>query len=416
MGGKLFAPAFQLFIARLLAPEDLGTFAIAVAWLAVFEVGKDWGLTQAIVISRGGSSETSLQFTAQLATAAAFFATTLLVAPIAAGYFSRPELIPIMPLVAATAFVSAVTDPLVTGHLVAQTYRRLAMRQILVPLAGGVIGLLLASRGFGAVSLAAGLLAGHIAGALSMLAGNREALRIRIDWSSTRQLMAVGRHVLIQRTSGFLVGHADSLIVGAVLGPVALGFYRMGHLIALLPPSASVSQVEQVLFTDLSANRDPGHLKARYDAFSRIAGSALLLYSVGVYLLAPHLVPWALGQHWTDAVPVTQLIAASAVTGFLTTLNFDLARIMGFARVYSHYAVIRSVATVLILLWAVQFSLLGAAAAWIVVGLASTLVNDVIFFRSQNVIRPTFTRLLIVALSWTWAAFVLVQLFGRTGA
>ena len=62
MGGKFLGPVFQVLIARLLLPADFGVFAIALAWIAAFEIIKDWGLTHAILVRRGGKAELSLQF------------------------------------------------------------------------------------------------------------------------------------------------------------------------------------------------------------------------------------------------------------------------------------------------------------------------------------------------------------------
>src|SRR5690606_15675703 len=112
LGGKLLNPLFQIFIARLILPADYGAFAIAVAWLAFFEIGKDWGLTQAIVVRRGGAPEIALQFTIQFITALAFYALTLIVAPLAASLFSLPSLGIALPLVGLAAFIIAVADPL----------------------------------------------------------------------------------------------------------------------------------------------------------------------------------------------------------------------------------------------------------------------------------------------------------------
>lgn len=405
--GKVLGPIFQVLIARLLLPGDFGVYAIAVAWVAVFEVIKDWGLTHAILVRRGGRAEIALQFTVQLLTALGFYLGTLVVAPTIAQLFGHSDLTVVLHLVGLTVFISAVADPIITDYLMAQRYRELAVRQMVTPIASGFVGLLLAYRGYGAYSLVFGLLAGHLAGLLSLVVGKRVGIGFGLDVGLMRSLIPIGKHVVLQRLFGFLVGQADSFIVGRALGAQALGFYRMGNMLAFLFPAASVAQIQQVVFTEQSANRDIEQLRTRYNQFTEIAGSALLIYSVAAYLSAPILVPLLLGEQWQGAVLLMQVFAAVAVTGFLTPMNVDLAKVLGFVHVYTNYALWRSVVTVIAILWASQFSAVHVVITWVLVGIVSNLANDLIFYRKQKIIQLTKAKIALTCASWIWVAIVI---------
>jgi len=407
MGGKFLSPVFQVLIARLLLPADFGVFAIALAWIAAFEIIKDWGLTHAILVRRGGKAEIALQFTLQLLTALCFYLITLATTPVAADLFGLGDLTVVLPLVGLIVFISAVADPIVTDCLMTQRYRQLALRQMAMPIASGVVGLLLAHFGYGVYSLVFGLLVGHLVGVVSLMVGGHTGFGFSLDFGLVRNLMPIGKHIVLQRLFGFLVGQADSFIVGRALGPQALGLYRMGNILAFLFPAASVAQTQQVIFTELSATGDAEQLRKRYNQFTNIAGVALLLYSMAAYLSAPMLVPLVLGEQWRDAVPLMQIFAAVVVSGFLTPLNLDLAKVLGFVRTYTHFALWRSVATVIALLWASQFSTVHVVIMWVVVGFISNLVNDVIFYRMQNVVHLTGAKIILIGTSWVWAAIVI---------
>jgi O-antigen/teichoic acid export membrane protein len=409
IGGKFIGPVFQVLIARLLLPADFGVFAIGLAWIAAFEIIKDWGLTHAILVRRGGKAEIVLQFTVQILTAMSFYLITLALTPVAVDLFGLVDLAIVLPLVGLTVFISAVADPIITDYLMGQRYRQLALRQVTMPIASGVVGLLLAHFGCGVYSLVFGLLVGHLVGVLSLLVGGHVGFRFSLDFGLVRNLMPIGKHIVLQRLFGFLVGQADSFIVGRALGPQALGLYRMGNILAFLFPTASVAQIQQVIFTELSAKGNADQLRARYNQFTNIAGVTLLLYSLGVYLLAPMLIPMVLGEQWREAVPLMQIFAAVVVTGFLTPLNVDLAKVLGFVHTYTHFAIWRSIATVIAVLWASQISTVHVVVTWIVVGFISNLVNDIIFYRMQNVVHLTGTKILLIGTSWVWAAIVITM-------
>ena len=409
LGGKLINPLFQVLIARLLVPEDFGAYSIALAWLAIFEIGKDWGLTQAIVVRRGGTPEIALQFTIQLTTAIAFYSATLALTPLAIAWFSLPSLKIALPLVGLVAFVSAVADPIVTRCFIAQRYRMLAIRQTVMPLGAGAVGLLLAHWGYGMYALIIGLLVGHVAGALALLAGERAGIRFNLDAKLTANLMPVAKHVVLQRLFGYLVTHADSFIVGRALGPQALGLYRMGNLLAFLVPTATAPQAQQVVFTELSALRDKDHMRIHYARFVNTAGTLLLGYAFLVYATAPTLVPAILGEQWRTCVPILQVFAAVVSVGFVTPLNVDISKILGFVGSYTYFAAARAVVTVTALIWAAQFSTMHVVTTWVVVGLASSFVNDVVFYCKQNIIRVTAAKLALTLAGWSWAAYVIVS-------
>lgn len=407
VGGKLASPVFQVLIARLVLPEEYGVYAIALAWLAVFDIVKDWGFTHAIVVRQGGQAEIALQFTVQLGTAFLFYMATLAVTPLAASVFGQPALHMVLPLAALVAFISAVADPLVTECLKEQRYRRLAMRQMAIPVVSGTIGLLLAYRGYGVYALVWGLLIGNLAGALSLVAGGRSSLSLSHDRNLVRSLLPFGKHIVMQRLFGFLVGQADSFIVGRALGLQALGYYRMGNLLAFIVPAASVPQAQQVVFTELSATRSPEIIRTRYNQYVNIFGPTLLLYSIVVYLAAPWAIPVLLGEHWRETVPIVQIFAAVVVTGFITPINVDLAKVLGFINTYTHFAAVRSIVTIISLAIAAQYSLMHVVTTWVIVGFISNLVNDVIFHVKQKIIRITGRKVIVMSASWVWAAFVI---------
>jgi O-antigen/teichoic acid export membrane protein len=397
-----------VLIARLVLPQEYGVFAIALAWLAIYDIVKDWGFTHAIVVRQGGQAEIALQFTVQLGTALLFYAVTLAVTPVAVVLFDQPGLHTVLPLAGLVAFISAVADPLVTECLKEQHYRRLAMRQMAIPVVSGLVGLSLAYQGYGVYALVWGLLIGNVAGALSLVAGGRSSLSLSLDRGLVRDLLPFGKHIVMQRLFGFLVGQADSFIVGRALGLQALGLYRMGNLLAFIVPAASVPQAQQVVFTELSETRSPETIRARYNQFVDIFGPTLLLYSIVVYLGAPWVIPVLLGEHWRETVPLVQIFAVVVVAGFITPINVDLAKVLGFINSYTYFAAVRSIATIISLAIAAQYSLMHVATTWVIVALISGLINDLIFYVKQDIVKFTRRKLFIICTSWVWAAFAIV--------
>lgn len=139
--------------------------------------------------------------------------------------------------------------------------------------------------------------------------------------------------------------HADKMVVGALLGPEALGIYFMAFNAGLSLATSFCTALNIVLFPHLS----------RGDGATRSGGRMVCLV-VGLVapvviaqaLLAPFYVPWLLGPGWAQIAPVVAILclcalplAAWSVTAaqlrvkgqpqqeFMVTLGLTLSLILG---------------------------------------------------------------------------------------
>ena len=106
-------------------------------------------------------------------------------------------------------------------------------------------------------------------------------------------------------------------------------------------------------------------------------------------------------------IPIIQLISISIPTGFLVGINNDLSKILKFNKLYSYFSVIRSVITITALFVGSCYSLSYALFAWVFVALLANIVNDLIFFSNQKIIKYPISRLVFFLIIWVWIILVL---------
>lgn len=407
LAGRTLGPLLQIMVARILLPSDFGVFAIVLAVIALLEVVRDLGFTPAVIVDHAEADFLPLQFTAQLLLACVLFALVVLFTPLAVDLFSQPELATILPLVGCVLFLMAVSDPVITSLLKSQNYRALSLRQVLMPLVTGVTGLVLAYTGYGVYALVFGLLAGHLANAIFLGWLYHEQFRLAWKRDVLVRLFSFGRHIIMQRLSGFFVSQADSFFVSMNFGASSLGVYRLGNQLALLLPSLVFPQVQQVLFTEFSSYRDKSSIAELYYRYIRWSGGLLLAYGILTYLLAPYLVEWILGSHWQAIVPIIQIVAVGAATGYLAALNIEAARSLGIVRQYTVFAILRSLATITAVIVASTYSLQAVVITWVGAGLVANAVNEIVFHSYQDVVRIRPEKLVVYAGAWLWAWYVI---------
>ena len=405
--GRILGPLLQILVARILLPSDFGVFAIVLAVVAMLEVVRDLGFTQAVIVDHAEKDYLPMQFTAQLIMAFVLFACIVMLTPLAVDLFSQPELATILPIVGCVVFLMAGSDPVITCLLKNQNYRALSFRQVLMPLVTGITGLVLAYQGYGVYSLVFGLLAGHFANTIFLVWLYHDQFRLAWQPDVLVRLFIFGRHIIMQRLSGFFVNQADSFFVSINLGAGSLGIYRLGNQLALLLPSLVFPQVAQVLFTEFSSRKDKSSIAGLYYHYIRWSGGLLLVYSILAYLLVHFLVEWMLGNHWLSIVPVIQVIAVVSATGYLAALNVEAAKSLGIVRPYTVFAILRSLATITAVIIASTYSLQAVVVTWVCTGLLANVVNEIVFHRCQDLVRLRPEKLVIYLCAWLWAWYVI---------
>ncbi len=135
--------------------------------------------------------------------------------------------------------------------------------------------------------------------------------------SALRPLYPFGAYQLAERMLGFFVGHLDKLVLGRLLGGLALGLYTVAYQLALRPLSLFAPLVQRTaspIFSRLQG--ETLRLHAALLLSTRLmAAIAAPVHLLGAALATP-LLRLMLGPQWEGVVPIFQ---ALCLWGFITT-------------------------------------------------------------------------------------------------
>jgi PST family polysaccharide transporter len=212
-----------------------------------------------------------------------------------------------------------------------------------------------------------------IGGLLSAALGTGALLvlrRHRFAWprlGTLQHAMTFSGHVFLARLSWYTYSNADFLVAGRVLGKIPLGLYELGWTLASIPIDKVTALVTQVTPPIFSAVQHDYAALRRY-VLTITEGLAFIVYPLclGMALVAPDFVRFALGAKWQGAIVPLQLLALSACFRGVTPILSQVLLVIGQARVVMKYGVMIAVALPL------SFYLL--AKSWGTVGLALTWV------------------------------------------
>jgi len=300
-----------VIVARLVAPADMGVYAIALVVIALVVGISELGVAVGVI-----RSERPLAQIAPTAVAIAWSwsgAVTVGVlagAPWLASTLGSPDAAGPLRLMAFAVLVGGLSA--VPGAVAQRTFRhrRRAVSELVGFAVGALTTVILAAAGAGAWSLAAGRLVTNLVGAAVLV--SLPALRYRPAFapSVARELLRVGVPLTGAGLLALALWQVDSVVVGHGLGSTALGVYALAFNLASWPVTALTVAARSVTLPTFAELRgDPERLTA---ALPVALGTVLTVAAPAVALLmvtGPSLVRVVYGMRWNAAGEVLVILA-----------------------------------------------------------------------------------------------------------
>jgi O-antigen/teichoic acid export membrane protein len=369
-------------LARLLDPQAFGLVAMATIILQTTNLFSGLGMRAAVVHSK--LDRPTLAFHAFLICAAMGSALYLAVA-LNTGFLARalgdPDvaaLLQWMSLIILLDALATVPETLLRKDL---AFARHSVGQAAPELLYVVMAVYLASAGFGLWSLAYAALARSAFGLILFwsICPGWDWLKIRMPRLGVFQaLLRYGFQVTLTGIFSFVMKTWDNFLVGRVLGSAALGFYSRAFYFANLPATSMEQVVGSVLFASYARLQDDKlRLTSAYLRSLRIVSLLTVPAMLGIFVVAPQLVPVVLGAGWEPMVVSLQVLALACLAGLIPRSTGPIYLALGRPGLNTRIAVLQAVAVVGLTLGLVRFGIEGVAVAILsasIIGLIYSIV------------------------------------------
>jgi PST family polysaccharide transporter len=366
--------AIGIALARILGPEEFGTFAVALLALLAVLAFSELGVSLAIVRWPGSPREIAPTVTT-LATVSstAFCLVALVAAPAFCAALGAPDATDVVRVLAASIVISGVVA---TPAALLQREFRAGRRMLIDQVSnwtGALVSIGTALGGMGAMSLGVGRLAGAAIGAVLFVAA--EPVRFGFDRAIARKLLKFGLPLAGASIVVFAVKFVDQFVVGSVLGPAALGFYVLAFNLSNWPVnvfSQPVREVSPAAFARLQG--DPPALRSAFVASVALLTAVTVPVCLVLTGAAEPLISVVYGPEWTPAANALLWLGLLAGLRIFFELVYDYFVVLGGTRVVFTVQVIWLIALVPALYVGANLAgVAGAAAAHVAVAIAVVL-------------------------------------------
>lgn len=328
---RLGTVGIGIILARVLGPEQFGTFAIALVALMAVLSFNELGVSLAIVRWPGDPARIAPTVNTISVVGSTIFCILAWVAtPAFTSLMGDPSATWVVRLLILSVLINgAVAGPAALLQRDFQERTRMGIDQVNVWV-GAIASVALALLGLGAMALAVGRLLGSLISAFMFFKAS--PLPYRFGWQKgvAGALLKFGMPLAGSSVIVFAIGYTDQLTTGALLGSVALGFYVLAFNLSSWPLSIVSQPLRRVAPASFAAlQSDPPKLRAFILSLFSILACATIPAFIALAVAATPLVIFVYGEVWANAAGVLSWLVIAALSKVFCELMYDYIVVIG---------------------------------------------------------------------------------------
>lgn len=375
--GQLINPLFGIILARKLLPDDYGLLGMLGIFWAVGALFADGGFGIALVQKKDVSEvEYSSVFYYNLLLGIVLYGLLALAAPWIAGFYSQPQLVPIIRLTALTFPIGAVGSIPAVILQKQLNQKALALNRIVVMTICGLLAIFLCYSGYGVWSLVWQQVSSSLLGTLLLIAYVRWRPLPAFSLAALKGLFRFGSRMFASGLLNCLFDNLYDVIIGKGYKASELGFYARARSYSGMWPlsiSGTVSSVTLPAFVQIQDQKE----RVRH-AFRRslvCVTAVVALPSVMLFVLSRPLVSLLITDRWLPIVPYMWLLIPVYLLLPLHIINLQLLTARGRSDLFLRLEIVKKALIVVNLALTFRLGVMWMIAGQLIVSLLSALVN-----------------------------------------
>lgn len=366
-----------LVLARLVTPEEYGSIAIIMIFIAFATVLVQGGLNTALIREpKANKQDFSTMFWISLLIAIIMYFILFNLANTIAYYFGIPQLssiIKVLALILIPGALKSIQVAYATRHYL---FKKLFLSSLIASTISGVIAIVLALLDFGVWSLVALQLIDTFL--------NSTILLFLIDWKphfvfktdNIRSLINFGTKILASNFLTTFFMNMRSLIIGRVYSASQVAYFNKGKQfpqVVMETINGSIQSVLLPVFADKQGNRD--ELVVYVRRFTRASIYLIFPSLIGLTVVARPLVLTLLTDKWIESVFYLQVFALTYMTQPTQIINNQAIISLGNSGIILRLDMLRKFIEILLLIIALPFGVKAVAVSAFFASLLSMIIT-----------------------------------------
>ena len=377
LGQRLGWFIIGMVLARLVAPEDFGLFALMMVFNMLAIIFVDSGFNSALIQKQDitYTDECSV-FWFNMAAGTMVALIMVAASPWIASLFGHEVLKPLTWLMAANLWIQAWTS-VPSALLSKQLNFKLQMQAgLIATFSAGVLSIYLAWIGWGVWALAIQFFATTTIRSVLLWTLYHWRPARRFSLARMREMFSFGSYIFFSGLLGVFSSQLHAVLIGHYYSAASLGYFNRATSTRQLLQSVMTSVYNSVafpLFSSFAQDRERLRESVQRSTVAMMAINLPIM--VGLLVTADDLIPTLFGGQWTPSVPYMQVLCLAGMIWPMQISPLNMLKALGRSKLMFRLGLIRHSVMIVTVAVTSQISILAIAWGLVAVSATAFLIN-----------------------------------------
>jgi O-antigen/teichoic acid export membrane protein len=373
---QLIAAVFGIYLARTLNPDDYGLVGMLAIFTGISIILINGGFSVALTNKKNASHEDyNAFFWFAVFTGFVLYIILFACAPLIAGFFYRPELVPL----ARVLFIPLVFSGMGTvSHTV--MFKKMMTKQravvdIVTMLTSLSVALILAIMGFAYWALAIQMVIQAILGSVLLFIIAPWKPTFNINFSPLKEMLPFSIKLFLTNIFQQIAGSLFSVIFGRFYGAIQVGIYNQGQKWMMMGSqfiAGMINYVTQPVLVQINTDKDRQVAVLRkLIRFGAFVSFPLML---GLAFVGKEFILITVGDKWLPSVPFLQLFCLWGAFGYLWNLFTNLIVTHGKSDIYMWITIVTGLLQLAVVVCVYPFGIFPMVIAYLAMNFAGLFI------------------------------------------
>lgn len=367
----------SIILARLLSPDDYGAIAIVMVFITIANVFVSSGFGNALIQKKDADNvDFSSVLYINITVSILIYAILFVSAPFIAEFYDMPVLSPVLRVLGIRipiAAVNSVQHAYVSRNML---FKRFFWSTLLGTILSGIVGIIMAYKGFGIWALVAQYLTNTCTDTVVLWFTVKWRPILACSFKRAKPLIKYGWKLLV---SGLLeTGYTQlrSLLIGKIYTSEDLAFYNQGEKYPQVLSVNINSSIGSVLLPAMSQfQNDKNRIKEITRRSIQVCSYVLWPMMVGIAVVAESMVRLLLTDKWLPCVPFLRIFCFTYGLWPIHTANLQAINALGRSDIFLKLEIVKKILGIIVLVISIPFGTFAIAEGLIITGIMSSFIN-----------------------------------------
>lgn len=328
---QLISLLISVIISRILSPDDFGLVALTNIFMTIVGVFTDSGLSDSLIQKKDADElDFSTAFFTNIALCFFIYGLAFVCAPLVSSFYGMPELTGLIRVLSIRIIISGFKN--IHHAYVAKNmlFKKYFFASIIGTIISGVVGIIMAYKGFGAWSLVASTLVDVGIDTILCWLAVKWVPVIQFSFQRLKGLMNFGIKILFIRVINNIYNKLSQLVTGKFYTKADLAYFDKGDNLSSKLTDNIDNTIESVLFPAVSnIQNDLSRVKEVSKKTLQINTYIIYPLLVGLFVVSNDAVKLIFTEKWIKCVPFIQVFCVIKLTLPLITINKNITKSLG---------------------------------------------------------------------------------------